>query len=158
MKPWPVLLAAALPLSAPATHPQIPTVAVKAASRPAPTLVQPGDIKWMDVPDMAPGMQIAVLRGNPDKAGSHFTMRAKWADGYKVPPHWHPADESFAVLQGNFMIGLGDKWDESRLTALPQGGFATLPKNVRHFAKAKGETVLEISGVGPFRTFWVDRK
>lgn len=156
MKAWPILLAAALPLAVLATHPQLPTAAVKISAKSGPTLIQPGEIKWQEVPDLGPGVQVAVLRGNPDKLGNHFTTRVKWPDGHRVAPHWHPADESFAVLQGNFRIGIGDKWDDAKLTDLPQGGFATLPKGVRHFALAKGETVLELSGVGPFKTIWVD--
>jgi quercetin dioxygenase-like cupin family protein len=156
MKRFPVLFAAALPFCALATHPQLPAAAVEAtAAKPAPMLLSPGELKWIDVPEMGPGMQMAVLRGNPDKGGP-LTMRAKFPDGFKIPPHWHPAQENFAVLQGTFMVGLGDKWDEAKLVALPPGGYASLPKGVRHFAVAKGETILELNAMGPFKTIWVD--
>jgi quercetin dioxygenase-like cupin family protein len=155
-KTWFLCAACLLPLAAAATHPQLPTAAVKASARPGPTVVQPGELKWQDVPEMGPGIQAAVLSGNPDVAGSVFTMRAKFADGFKVPPHWHPAEESFTVLQGNFMLGMGSKWDDAKLVSMPQGAFVSLPKGLRHFATAKGETVLELFGRGPFKTILVD--
>ena len=147
--------AAALPLAALATHPQIPAAAVKAPSTSAPLVLPPGELKWIDAPDMGPGVKVVVLRGNPDKGGE-LTMRALFPDGFKIPPHWHPKTENFAVLQGTFMLGLGDKWDDAKLTSLPQGGYASMPKGVRHFAQAKGETILELNAMGPFKTIWVD--
>lgn len=155
MKALPAILVAALPFCALATHPQLPAAAVKAATKPVPMLLSPSELKWVDVPEMGGGMQIAVLRGNPDKGGP-LTMRARFADGFKIPPHWHPGDEHFAVLQGTFMLGLGDKWDDAKLVSLPQGGYVSMPKGVRHFARAKGETVLELNAMGPFKTIWVE--
>ena len=47
------------------------------------------DIKWGEAPpDLPKGAQIAVLHGDPSKAGQ-FTVRLKMPDGYKIPPHWH---------------------------------------------------------------------
>ena len=154
MKGLSAVLAAALPLCALATHPQFPAASVKAAAQPAAMLLAPADVKWMDAPELGPGVQVALLRGNPDKAGP-LTMRARFPDGFKIPPHWHPEGENLSVLQGTFMLGLGDKWDDAKLVSLPQGGYASLPKRVRHFALAKGETVLELNGIGPFKTIWV---
>ena len=154
MKRFSALLAAALPLCALATHPQFPAAAVKAAAKPAAMLLAPADVKWMDAPELGPGVQVALLRGNPEKAGP-LTMRARFPDGFKIPPHWHPEGENLTVLQGTFMLGLGDKWDDAKLVSLPQGSYAVLPKRVRHFALAKGETLLELNGAGPFKTIWV---
>ena len=154
MKGLSALLAAALPLCALATHPRFPTAAVKAAAQPLVMLLAPSEVKWMDAPELGAGVQVALLRGNPDKAGP-LTMRARFPDGFKIPPHWHPEGENLSVLQGTFMLGLGDKWDDAKLVSLPQGGFASLPKRVRHFAQAKGETTLELNGMGPFKTIWV---
>ena len=156
MKKFLLLAALAVPAAVHATHPSLPAAAVKAPARAGPMLLQPGDLKWNDVPEMGPGMQVAVLRGDPDKAGSHFTLRAKFPDGFKVPPHWHPMEENFVVLQGTFLLGVGEKWDDGKLTAMPQGGYVSMPRGVRHFARAKGETVLELTAIGPFKTMWVD--
>ena len=142
----PVAAAAALfPLSVLAVHTaSLPAAAVKAPAEPK--MTQNAEIKFQDVPD---GFQVAVLRGDPGKAGSLFTMRAKFADGFKVPPHWHPADEGFVVLQGTFALGIGDKWDEAKLKPNRQGAYVIMPKAVRHFALAKGETILELAPACP---------
>ena len=151
----PFLVAAALlPLCASATHPDTPPTQKR--SKAQAVLIQPGGVKYGDDPSMGPGFQGAVMRGDPGKAGSLFTIRGKFSDGFKVPPHWHPGDEGFVVLQGTFMLGMGDKWDASKAVALPQGSYAAIPKGMRHFAWAKGETVLELTGIGPFKTHWVN--
>lgn len=140
-----------LPIAALAVHPGgVHGASVKAS--PEPRMLQPADIKYQDVPE---GFKVAVLRGDPDKAGSLFTMRAKFPDGFKIPPHWHPADEGFVVLQGSFALGLGEAWDDAKLATNAQGAYVVMPKGVRHFALAKGETILELTGIGPFKTMWV---
>src|SRR5690349_2669900 len=125
------------PLSALAVHTgAIPVAAVKA--KPEPKMIQNGEVQYQPIPD---GFQVAVLRGDPDKAGSLFTMRAKFPDGFKIPPHWHPADEGFVVLQGAFALGLGDSFDEGALKVNTQGAYVVMPKGVHHFAQARGETI-----------------
>jgi hypothetical protein len=150
-----VAVAAMLPLCVLATHPNVPAANVKAAAKSGPILMQPGEIKYVDVPEMGPGFQMAVLRGNPDKAGP-YTVRGKFADGFKIPPHWHPGDENMVILQGTFNLGMGDKWDDAKLTPLGKDAFVMLPKGVRHFGSMKGETVIELYGTGPFKTNWVN--
>ena len=146
------LAATLLPCHVLAVHPAtVPVAAVKAKAEPR--MLQPSDITYQDVPE---GFQVAVLRGDPGKTGSLFTMRAKFPDGYKIPPHWHPADEGFVVLQGSFALGLGEKWDEGKLKVNRQGAYVVMPKGLRHFALAKGETILELTGIGPFKTIFVN--
>jgi len=51
-------------------------------------LVTPDQITWGPAPpSLPPGAQLAVLEGDPSKAGVPFTMRVKLPDGYRVPPH-----------------------------------------------------------------------
>ncbi len=65
----------------------------------------PDQIKWGPPPPGLPaGSEIAVLSGDPSKAGVPFTIRARMPDGYKIPPHWHPTDENVTVVQGMLMI------------------------------------------------------
>ena len=116
----------------------------------------PSDIKWGPAPATLPaGAQMAVLDGDPGKAGA-FVIRAKFPDGYRVAPHWHPTDENVAVLSGTFLVGMGDTFDEKSMTTLATGGFAHMPKTMHHYAAAKGETVIQINGVGPFVVNYVN--
>jgi quercetin dioxygenase-like cupin family protein len=120
-------------------------------------LVTPDQVKWGPAPPSLPaGAQLAVLEGDPSKVGVPFAVRAKFPDGYRVPPHWHPTVERVVVLQGSLGLGMGDKFDQAAGQELPVGSYASMPKGVRHFAWAIGETVVQISGVGPFEVNYVN--
>jgi hypothetical protein len=119
-------------------------------------LVTPEMLKWGPAPPaLPPGAQAAVLCGDPTKE-EPFTIRIKLPDGYKVPPHWHPVDENVTVLQGTFMMGTGEKFDADAATALPAGGFGHMPKGKRHYAFARGDTILQIHSMGPFQINYVN--
>ena len=119
--------------------------------------IAPSDIKWGPAPASLPaGAQMAVLDGDPGKAGMPFVIRAKFPDGYRIAPHWHPTDENVAVLSGAFLVGMGDKFDDKSMTTLAAGGFAHMPKTMHHYASAKGETVIQVHGVGPFVVNYVN--
>ena len=128
-----------------------------AASDSTHVMLTPDAIQWGPAPPaLPPGAQAAVLAGDPSKAGEPFTIRAKFPDGYKVPPHWHPTDEHVAVLQGTLLIGMGERFDVAAARELPVGGFAKMPKGVRHYAQARGETVIQVHGTGPFELTYVN--
>ena len=100
---------------------------------------------------------MAVLDGDPGKPAP-FVIRAKFPDGYKVMPHFHPTDESVTVLSGTFMVGMGDTWNDSSMTTLKAGDFAKMPKLMHHYAGSKGETIIQIHGTGPFAITYVNPK
>lgn len=116
----------------------------------------PGKITWSPAPAiLPPGAQLAVVEGDPSSAVA-FTMRLRMPDGYRIPAHFHPAVEHVTVIQGTFRVGMGDKFDPAALGDLPMGAFAALAPGVRHFAQAKGETVIQLHGVGPWSLTYVD--
>ena len=118
-------------------------------------LLKPEDIKWGPAPAALPaGASFAVLSGDPTKAGP-FTIRAKLPDGYTVPLHWHPSDEHVTVLQGTLLIAY-EKGKDLAKQSLPAGSFMRMPKEMRHFAWAKGETIIQVHGVGPFDITYVN--
>jgi quercetin dioxygenase-like cupin family protein len=120
-------------------------------------IVNQAQTKWGPAPPaLPPGAQMAVLDGDPSKAGTPFTIRAKFPDGYKVPPHWHPTDENVVVIKGTLMMGVGEKFSNEGAQELREGGFAKMPKEVRHYAWAKGETIIQVYGVGPFEVSYVN--
>jgi hypothetical protein len=129
----------------------------KSATRVAHMVVLPDDIKWVDGPPGLPaGAKIAVLDGDPTKSGGHFTMRAKLPDGYTVPPHWHSVDEVVTVIEGSLGIGLGEKLDKSKVRYMPAGTFMKMNKGEKHYAIAKGETIIQINSPGPFDINYVN--
>jgi anti-sigma factor ChrR (cupin superfamily) len=117
------------------------------------TLVAPDSIKWNA---LSAGQWFAVVSGSPNIEGAPFVIRIKLADGVKVAPHWHPIDEHLTVVTGTFYAGMGEKFNESLATEMPSGSYALMPKEMRHFAWAKGETIIQIHGIGPFKTYWVE--
>ena len=117
----------------------------------------PDDIKWGDAPPvLSPGAKFAVVDGNPMKAGSYYTIRLQLPDGYKIMPHWHPVAEHLTVMSGSFNIGMGDKMDESAAKTLPAGSYGVMPAKMHHYAVTKGDTTVQISGMGPFALTYVN--
>lgn len=119
-------------------------------------MVTPDQMNWGPAPPaLPPGAQLAVLEGNPSKPGV-FAIRVKFPDGYRVPPHWHPTDEKVLVLQGSLGLGVGDKFNQAAGHVMPAGSYASMPKRLRHYAWAVGETEIQISGLGPFQVIYVN--
>lgn len=136
-----------------AQSPQSPQTAATAGAH---HMVSAKSIVWQAAPpSMPPGAKIAVLHGDPAKDG-YFVMRIKAPDGFKVPAHYHPSDENLTVIQGTFMIGTGEKADPAGLKPLAAGDYMFMPKETRHYGSMKGETVLQVSGMGPFAITYVN--
>lgn len=119
------------------------------------TVIPAGSIKWPDPPSGRPGTQITVLTGDLAKEVP-FTIRIKMPDGYRVAPHWHPGEEHLTVVQGTFLIGTGEKFDAAAMKPMATGDYAHMPKEMRHFGAAKGETIVQVHGIGPFVVNWVN--
>lgn len=119
-------------------------------------VVTSGAEAWGPAPAILPaGAQLAVLEGDPTRSGT-YTMRLRMPDGYRIPPHFHPSDEHVTVVSGTFQVGMGDRFDATALKSLPSGSFAMLSPGMRHFAQAKGETVIQLHGVGPWSMSYVN--
>jgi hypothetical protein len=121
-------------------------------------LILPGDIKWVKDanPAFLPGIKMAVLDGNPSSNGGQYTVRLMIPNGFKIMPHFHPADENITVLKGTFMMGMGDSFDEKALMSISENGYMSMKKGIHHYATAKGETIIQVNGVGPFLLTYVD--
>lgn len=123
---------------------------------PASAQVNAGDVKWGPAPPVFPaGAQMAVLSGDPAKAGP-IVVRLKLPAGYKIPAHQHPAAEYVTVLSGDLSLGNGDKLDAAKAARLNPGGFAVAAANANHFAFTNGGAVVQISMEGPFALTYAD--
>lgn len=113
-------------------------------------MLAPGEVKWGDAPPSLPkGARLAVIAGDPSQA-QPFVVRAQVPAGYKVPPHWHPGDENLTIISGTVALGMGDQFDESKMTSVPAGGYAALPAQMHHSFMAKTAATFQIHGMGPF--------
>lgn len=114
------------------------------------------EIKWKDGPgSLPPGAKFAVLEGDPAKDGP-FVMRLWLPDGMKIQPHWHPKVERITVISGIFNLGMGEKFDQSATRAMPAGSYGFWAADMRHFVWAKGDTVLQLHGIGPWSITYVN--
>jgi quercetin dioxygenase-like cupin family protein len=133
------------------------TSAASASVAPAGAPAQQG-IQWGPAPAVFPrGAEFAVLEGDPSKA-EPFTVRLRFPNGYKIPPHTHTQSENLTVLSGALYLGYGDKTDMAKAHALRTGGYHYLPGKTPHYAYTKTATTLQVSGEGPFDINYLDPK
>lgn len=118
-------------------------------------IYESGEVEWKDgPPSFEAGAQYAVLEGDPAEEG-YFNMRLKLPDGFQISPHWHPNFERITVISGNFLLGHGDTVDRNATQRLGPGSYASLPKEMVHFAIADGETVIQLATMGPWKINYV---
>jgi quercetin dioxygenase-like cupin family protein len=130
--------------------------AVLAQEAPSTHQITPAtEMKWGPVPPIfEKGAFVSVVSGDIEKPGP-FVVRLKMPKGYKINPHWHPTDENVTVLAGTFKLGMGETFDEASMKELTVGGFALLPAEMRHYAMAETDAMVQVHGNGPFMLTYV---
>src|SRR3954454_14344940 len=90
-------------------------------------------LKWGPAPAVFPkGAKMAVVSGDPSQA-QPFEVQLSFPNGYRVPPHFHPTDETVAVKKGTFLVGMGDKFDVKQTKRMKPGDSATMPAEQHHY-------------------------
>ncbi|TVR61518.1 MAG: DUF4437 domain-containing protein [Gemmatimonadales bacterium] len=115
-----------------------------------------GDMDWRDGPEsLDEGAEHAILEGDP---GSQevFTMRIRMPDGFRINPHTHPGVERVTVISGTFHLGHGEEFAEDELRGLEPGSHFSLPRDHPHFAEMEGETVIQLTTIGPWEIEYID--
>ncbi len=117
--------------------------------------VVPSTIRWRPSPAV-PGSYVAVLLGDPQKAGP-FVIRVKLVPGARVMPHTHSQARTYTVLAGDWKLGFGERYDAAALRSFPPGSLYRLPAKVAHFqAAGPVETIVQIDSVGPSSTDFIN--
>ncbi len=151
--------ASVVALAAGPAVPAAPTAAPAAAAMPASDMhivLSPNDVKWgPGSPALPPGVQMAVMTGDPAAKG-FVSLRAKMPAGYKVPPHFHPTDEHVTVLSGAMAFGTGDTLDAKAAKTVKAGGYFEAKAQMHHYAIAKAATVIQIDLEGPFEITYIN--
>lgn len=115
-------------------------------------------LKWGPAPPFFPaGARFAVLQGDPGQPGL-YTVRLEMPAGYTIKPHTHPTDEHVTVISGTLLLAMGDVVTPASATALAAGGFITAAAGAHHWAQARGRTVVQVHGQGPFAITYVNPK
>jgi quercetin dioxygenase-like cupin family protein len=114
------------------------------------------DLKWSDTPAL-PGAKLAVVEG-PLNEAKPFILRLKLPANYKIAPHFHSAIEHVTVISGEFIMGMGEKFEQGKGTGLKAGEIAIMPPKTAHYAYTNEPTEVQVHGVGPWTLTFVDPK
>ncbi len=129
------------PMATMAVYDTVGTMAMAGGST-----IQWGDLK---VPGFPAGAKIAAIHGDPASTGD-YVVRLQFPDGYRFPVHWHPKAEHLTVLSGTFLLGMGGTVNTATEKSYQPGDFLYLPARKPHSGGAKGVTVVQLHGTGPF--------
>jgi quercetin dioxygenase-like cupin family protein len=125
------------------------SAAVPQSVMPGVVALTPDEMKWRSQGVLAaPGLEQVNLVGDPAKPGP-YTIRIRFPNGYRIPPHTHPDAREVTILSGTYATGYGERFDPADLKVLPAGSFYTEPANVPHYIEIKQDVVLQVSGTGP---------
>jgi quercetin dioxygenase-like cupin family protein len=114
------------------------------------------DVQWQPFPAFPRQARLAILVGDPTKPGP-YVIRVRIPDGVRMAPHKHPEDRIYTVMSGVFYIGLGETFDERKLTAYAPGSLIVLPGGQPHFHWAKsGDYITQVTAIGPLGLDYVD--
>jgi hypothetical protein len=94
--------------------------------------------------------------GNPDVPGMPFVIRIHNDAGYIVLPHTHPEDEHIVVVKGNWSLAMGARFSRAALEPLEVGSYGFVPRKMAHYGRATTDLTIQVHGIGPFSTDFVD--
>ena len=128
-----------------------------ALAQDAGTIVKPDALMWKDNPNVPKGGQVALLAGDPTKAGSVVVQRVKIPPHYKVPPHTHPYTETVTVISGSVGWGMGEKFDPAKGEIVKAGALEIMPAKHAHYVWTENEeAILQIQFTGPGGIDYID--
>lgn len=113
-----------------------------------PIIIKSDAIQWQPAKDL-PGAEVAVIAGNPQKH-EPFVARVKLPANFQIPVHTHNINEYDTVISGAIYLGIGSKFDAESTQEINAGNFVMIPAHTSHYSLTKEETVLQISGIGPW--------
>jgi quercetin dioxygenase-like cupin family protein len=102
------------------------------------------------------GRKNIYLVGRRDSPG-FFVERSIFPSGYKGLPHIHNADIYITILSGSAYLVMGNKFDTT-VDSRPYGpgSFLVIPAEQAHYEWFPEECVIQIEGIGPNETFFVN--
>ena len=119
-------------------------------------VIRAEDVVWKPFGAFPPQARLAVLVGDPNRPGP-YVIRVRLPGNVRMMPHRHREDRIYTVISGVFYIGVGDVFDESKLTAHAPGSVVVLPAGTSHFHWARsGEYVTQVTAIGPLGLEYVD--
>jgi quercetin dioxygenase-like cupin family protein len=133
------------------------TLPGSALAQDAMTMVKPDALTWRDNPALPKGGQVAILVGDPTKAGSVVVQRTKLPANYKIPPHTHPYAETVTLISGSLGFGMGEKFDTTKSEVVKPGALQAMPPRHAHYLwTGSEEAIIQVQFVGPAAIDYVD--
>jgi len=127
-------------------------------SKNSPIVFTPDNMTWQAAPKWLPyGAQLAYLEGSNTSKGP-ITIRVKVPANYQIAPITAQNPLKITIISGSANVGFGDKFDNTAGTALPAGSFAMIPARKHHYMWTTEDTIVQISGTGPFTAKYVNPK
>ena len=112
-------------------------------------MVTPEALVWKDNANLPKGAQVAILIGDPTKAGEVVVQRVKLPPNYQVPPHTHPYAETVTLISGSVGFGMGEKFDDKGALAKLGTLFANPAKHAHYVWTGPEEAIIQVQFVGP---------
>lgn len=107
--------------------------------------------QWREASNLPKGAKLVILAGDPNKK-EFYLARLKLPANFAIPVHSHLTAEYNTVIAGTYYLGVGTSMNKQTTMALPVGSFVNFPAGAIHYGYTKEETILEISGIGPWAT------
>ena len=73
-----------------------------------------------------------------------------------MPPHTHPKDERVTVLEGKAYVAFGKDAKQQDATIFSTGDYYVNSKDAVHTVWADSSTILQITGIGPWKANFID--
>ena len=124
-------------------------------------MVRPGEVPWPSAiaggtgTSGAAGIETVIVKGDPAKAGL-YTLMLRVPPNIRIQAHSHRDDRVATVIKGTWLFAYGNRFDEAALKPLEPGSFYTEPPDQPHFAMTKDEVIIQVTGIGPSSTAYVD--
>jgi hypothetical protein len=105
-------------------------------------------LSWAPATSIPPGTRMIMVHGSPDQPGPYI-FRVQFPAGYRLPPHRHLDRRSVTVLTGTYWSGVGESFEQGKLTKFGPRDYYITEAGVPHFAWAETDVVIQESGIGP---------
>jgi uncharacterized RmlC-like cupin family protein len=118
-------------------------------------IVTAEDLKWENAASLPSGAKVAMIDGRINQEGP-IIFRVKLPANYRIPPHFHGTHERVTMISGTLNIGIGDRFDAQKTTAMKPGTVNLMPPKMHHFAWTAEETVFQLNVVGPWTVTYLN--
>lgn len=103
---------------------------------------------WGNPQVLAAGAKDILLYGNPGKP-ENYVFRFKLPNHFEIQPFSLNTLCFLTVIEGEILIGEGEKFIRNSMRILPTGGFCSIPENYPVYFASATETILQFHGTGP---------